>query len=148
MLQEMRKLTRTGRRRGGMAMFEFLIVVPVLITLLFATIEFGVVLKRWQTLSNAAREGARFAALGRETCNSGAIQSEIEDRVKDYAESSGIDPTTVTVTDFKGLCTVGDISELTVNHSYTFRVLGGFAKSLTPVVALRAHSAMRNERAD
>lgn len=148
MMHEMRKLTRIGRQRGGMAMFEFLIVLPVLITLLFATIEFGIVLKRWQTLSNAAREGARLAALGRETCNSGALQTEIVTRVKDYAESAGIDPTTVTVTDFKGLCTVGDISELTVNHNYNFRVIAGFADSLTPVVALRAHSAMRNERAD
>ena len=141
------------RRRSGMAMLEFLIVLPVLITLLFATIEFGIVLKRWQTISNAAREGARFASLGRETCNSAALEGEILTRVRAYADSAGIDGTTVTVTGFSGLCAVGDISELTVNHAYTFKVLAGFSSmqgfsSLTPVLSLSAHSAMRNERSD
>lgn len=50
-----------GKSRGS-AMAEFAIVLPLLILLLFGMIEFGVALYNQAVISNASREGARWAA--------------------------------------------------------------------------------------
>jgi len=47
----------------GAAMVEFAIVALLLVTLVFGIIEFGLLIKDYLTLSQAAREGARSAAL-------------------------------------------------------------------------------------
>lgn len=44
-------------------MAEFVIVIPLLIIVLFAIVEFGLVLNRVQSYNAAAREGARVASL-------------------------------------------------------------------------------------
>ncbi len=139
--------SRRARRRSGMAMFEFLIVLPVLLMLLFATIEFGVVLARWQTLSNAAREGARYGAVFRDTCTPALLDLAIQFVVQGYAQSAGINPTTVNVA-VTGSCNTGPnaITRVTVTHTYNFQVLGGFTDFVSPAIDLRAESAMRNER--
>jgi Flp pilus assembly protein TadG len=52
------------KRKDGAALVEFAIVVTLLFTLVFGIIEFGLMLKDYLGLSQAAREGARSAALG------------------------------------------------------------------------------------
>lgn len=58
-----------GRREGpvradrGAAAVEFALVVPLLVLLLFGIISYGVMLSFRQTLSQAATEGARAAAV-------------------------------------------------------------------------------------
>jgi hypothetical protein len=47
-------------------MLEMVIVAPVLLLLLFAIAEFGIAFAQWQTLSNAAREGARVGVVFRD----------------------------------------------------------------------------------
>jgi Flp pilus assembly protein TadG len=51
----------------GAALVEFAIVVTLLIVLIFGIIEFGLLIKDYLTLNQAAREGARSAALGSPT---------------------------------------------------------------------------------
>jgi Flp pilus assembly protein TadG len=51
-------------RRGGSTLVEFAAVVPVLLLLLMGIMEFGWLVKCNMQISNAAREGARSAALG------------------------------------------------------------------------------------
>lgn len=135
------------RRRGGMAMFEFLIVLPVLLMLLFATIEFGVVLARWQTLSNAAREGARFGAVFRDSCDPALLDVAIGIIVRGYVQSAGINANDVII-DVDGACSTSVLAmtRVTVDHTYNFQVLGGFTDFVSPAIDLHAESAMRNER--
>ncbi len=56
-----RKYTKNNR---GQALVEFALVVPVLLLLLVAIMELGLVINHYITLTEAAREGARSAALG------------------------------------------------------------------------------------
>lgn len=51
------------RDRGAVAV-EFALLLPVLLILLFGIIDFGLALNAQVTLTQAAREGARLAALG------------------------------------------------------------------------------------
>lgn len=57
-----RKLRR-WRDRGAAAV-EFAIVAPVLIMLIFGSIEFGLAVQARTMIENAAREGVRVASLG------------------------------------------------------------------------------------
>jgi Flp pilus assembly protein TadG len=111
-----------------------------------AMVEFGVVFGRWQTLSNAAREGARLAVVFRAPCDGPTVEAEVRQTVKDYASNLGIvlNDTDITVT---GECdaTVASQTTVQVNFDHPFRVLPGFAEGLNPTLALVGTSVMRNE---
>ncbi len=55
--------SRKSRDRG-VAAVEFALVVPVLLLIIFGIIDFGRMLNAQITLTGAAREGVRLAALG------------------------------------------------------------------------------------
>lgn len=50
--------------RRGQTLAEFAITLPLLLLLVFGTIEFARVFQSWVTLQNAARSAARFASIG------------------------------------------------------------------------------------
>jgi Flp pilus assembly protein TadG len=80
------------RNQRGAALVEFAIVALLLFTLLFGIIEFGLIIKDYLTLSQAAREGARCAALR------GTV-AEVTERVENSAagfSQDQIDALTVT----------------------------------------------------
>jgi hypothetical protein len=54
---------RNGRRDQGAAAVEFVLVLPVLLVILFGIIDFGRLMHAKLELAEAAREGARAAAL-------------------------------------------------------------------------------------
>jgi Flp pilus assembly protein TadG len=58
---------KRSSRRGGAAIIEFALVVPVLLTLLIGIMEFGWLVKNNLMVANAAREGARCASVGKPT---------------------------------------------------------------------------------
>jgi Flp pilus assembly protein TadG len=128
-----------------MAMVEMVIVLPVLLMILFAIAEFGVVFAQWQTVTNAAREGARDAVMFRVDCDVATVESEVRATVKSYAAAAGI-----TLADgdigITGACgAVNTDTAVNVSHDYTFSVLPGFASSLNPTVDLSTSATMRNE---
>jgi Flp pilus assembly protein TadG len=60
------RLTR-GRawlREGGQSLVEFCLVMPLFMILVFGVIDFGMGLRAYITAAQAAREGARYAAVG------------------------------------------------------------------------------------
>lgn len=62
----LRLLRQHGRRpAAGIASVEFALVLPLLLALLFGIIEFSFVFKDQLAIQQAAREGARVAAVGR-----------------------------------------------------------------------------------
>jgi Flp pilus assembly protein TadG len=131
--------------RAGMAMVEFVIILPILLMLVFAIAEFGVLFGRWQTLSNAAREGARTAVVFRTNCVAANVEAEVRQRVKDYAAPLGIALADGDIAVF-GVCGSSDTSStVSVTLPYTFKVLPGFAASVNPTIDLVANSVMRNE---
>ena len=52
------------RRQRGLAMVEFVITAPVLLLLMFASVEFGQFMIEYSTLSDAVRDAARYVAGG------------------------------------------------------------------------------------
>lgn len=76
---------------GGSATVEFALVAPVLIVLLFGIIEFGTVFKDVLALNQAAREGARAAAVG-------ATTTTIQTRVSSAAPTLHTGSITTTLT--------------------------------------------------
>jgi TadE-like protein len=58
-----RKPSQTPRGSLGQAMVEFALVAPIFFLLLFSIVEAGRFIFYYETLSNATREGARFAIV-------------------------------------------------------------------------------------
>ena len=133
------------RRRSGMAMVEFVMILPALLVLLFGMLEFGVIFYQFQTLSNAAREGARESIVYRANCDANALETLVQNTVITYASSANITvaPGDIQVT---GLCTgAGTPADVRVTHQYDFKVLPNFVASFSPNITLVGRSNMRNE---
>lgn len=138
------KSTRKLRRQAGTSVVEATIVLPLMLLLVFATAEFGISFTRWNSLTNAVREGAREGVVFRSPCNSGAVTTLIQTTVANFADSSGIDPANITTT-VVGACG-GTGSQLTVTATvpYDYVALSALA-GLAPSTNLSARTVMRNE---
>jgi Flp pilus assembly protein TadG len=101
-------IRRNARDRGAAAV-EFAVLLPVLLLILFMIIDAGRALNAQITLTEAARDGARLAALGQP--DSTVVSST-------QTAASGLSGVTVSVTD----CPpgAGTTSQAVVNVSYSF----------------------------
>lgn len=74
-----------SRRNGeaGQGLVEFAMVLPLLLVIVCAIIDFGRVLQAHVSLTNAVREGARLGAVG-------SSEADVEARVA--AAAPGLDP--------------------------------------------------------
>lgn len=59
----MRRIDGRLRRERGQSILELALVVPVLLIVLFAVIDFGFIISDQVILTNAARDGARAGAI-------------------------------------------------------------------------------------
>jgi len=57
-----RKFVKTER---GQTLVELALILPIIILILFGTLEFGRIFHSYIVITNAAREGARLGALGK-----------------------------------------------------------------------------------
>lgn len=62
MFSRLRQLLRRGRGQEGAAAVEFALILPILILLVLGGIDFGHRLYMQHLITNASREGARYAA--------------------------------------------------------------------------------------
>jgi Flp pilus assembly protein TadG len=95
------KRIRKPKRTRGMAMVEMVFVLPILVLLVFAIAQFGLMFNRWLTLSNAVREGSRLAVAFRGTqpqCTAQGMTTQVKDKVVSYARAGGIPLTAAAVT--------------------------------------------------
>ena len=63
------------RRQRGVASVEMITVLPVLLLLLFGTIDFGLLFRDWMLLGHSARVAARTATMFHNPCNQGTIRA-------------------------------------------------------------------------
>jgi Flp pilus assembly protein TadG len=140
----------------GSELIEFTLVTPLLLLVLFGIVDFGLLFRRYEVLTNAAREGARVAAIP------GYTNAQIQQRVTDYLNASGLSvpatfPGTVAVT--TDSVSVGGTPEcfmtvkgVTFNYTNNFLAFGriitligggtGFAsKTLTLTAKMRYEGA-------
>jgi TadE-like protein len=140
----------TIRGEDGAAAVEFAIVATLFFMLVFGIIDFGFAFHSWNNAANAAREGARKAAVD-------SNPSDVRQRVLDSA--SGLDQTKLTVivecshnggSFSTGLCGAslveGDIVRVTVNYLYSMMTpIGSFVPGLGTTMNLHSSSESRFE---
>ena len=66
---------RPGIRHGGLAMVEFVVAVPVVLLVLFTTVEFSRFLIQYSTLNDAVRNAARYVAGNALNGTDGTLQT-------------------------------------------------------------------------
>jgi len=86
-----RKLLRVQVRGSerGQTLVEFALILPVMLILIFALVDFGRGFYTWLVVTNAAREGARVGATQQ---GPSAIQTRINDSI------SGLDSSLLSIT--------------------------------------------------
>jgi Flp pilus assembly protein TadG len=80
--------------RGAVAA-EFALLLPVLLTILFGTIEFGMIMYSRELITNASREGARAGIVQTFPKPTGG---DITSIATNYLTGTGINPADVTIT--------------------------------------------------
>ena len=135
---------RVRRTQTGTSVVEMAIVLPLLLLLVFAIGDFGIAYTRWNSLTNAVREGARAGVVYQLNCDPATVEAQVKATVANYAASSGLDGPSI-ITTVNGSC-MGTDTQLkvtaTVPYNYVaMAALAGFA----PTLNLRAQTVMRNE---
>lgn len=108
-----------GRRDRGAAAVEMALVMPLLVLFAFGIIDMGRLFNAEIQLSQAAREGARIAALGLPTYD----EADAEKRARDAAPATGFGGSG-TVVATATMCAVspaiGSNGTVTVTYPFTF----------------------------
>ena len=100
-LPMVKRIARAARRQhseDGTSVVEMAFVLPLLLLLVFAIGDFGIAYTRWNSLTNAVREGARVGVVFRAPCNAAAVTAEIQNTVSNFAASSGLDGPSIVTT--------------------------------------------------
>jgi Flp pilus assembly protein TadG len=94
----MRRMAGLRDDRGA-TLVEFALVVPVVLVLLIACIDFARVLNASVTVQNASREAARYATLSPQRVGTGETREAYETRVLDYVKDRVVplDPSLMTL---------------------------------------------------
>lgn len=121
-------------------MVEMVIVLPLLLTIMLGICELSIAMMRWQTIGNAAREGAREGSLFRPSCTLTAAPSA-QSAAADALVAANITGATITVA---GTCVTPGSTTVTVTAPYNFMFLPNFVPSLPASLNLTSTSVMRN----
>ena len=62
---QLQQLIRKLRRSDGQAILEFVLVLPLIVTLVFVIVQLGITFNNYLQVTDAARVGARAAAVAR-----------------------------------------------------------------------------------
>jgi Flp pilus assembly protein TadG len=102
----------------GQSLTEFALALPILVLLLFAVIQFGIIFNNYVTLTDATRAGARKGAVGRQlTDPSGAVVSAVRDSASDLKQSD----LSITVS---SPWTAGSDVSVTATYPYSIKLIG------------------------
>lgn len=120
------------RNEEGQAMVEFALILPLLVTLVFGIIQFGILFNHHLTLTDAVRAGSRQGAISR-TLPGGpaAAAAAATARVRSAALASlsdANDPTALVVTVTSTFTQGSDIT-VKATYPYTINILGVPVKS-------------------
>ena len=111
------------KEEKGQSMAEFAIVLPILAVFLFGVIQFGILFNNYVTLTDAARAGARAAAVARQDSDpAGEAASTVRSSAADLNQSN----LNVSVSsDWQS----GDDVTVTATYPYSISLLGWVVSS-------------------
>jgi hypothetical protein len=127
------------RHERGQAAFEFLLMLPLLVGILLFVVDIGMAMYEYVSISNAVREGARYAAVNCGTagaCTVPAVQGRAA------ARAGGLTIPTSEITATWSGHNRGDSVAVSINHPYAFLFFPGVSMNVS------ACSEMRLEQQD
>jgi TadE-like protein len=115
---------RLGGDERGVALVEFVLVLPLLLVILFGMLDFGRVFNYWIDATHLANEGARFAVVNNNPSTSGTLQAYIQqqgdtDELRNGGTASVPDPLEICI-DFPNGATVGQPVHVTATVTYNW----------------------------
>jgi len=136
---------RSLRDESGVAILEFALILPLLLLIVVAILDFGRALNYWVDTTHLASEGARFAAVDRIPSGT-SLQAYLRDQadseeLKNGGSMSIADPLEVCVTPLGD--EVGDPVEVQVRTTYHWMPLLGISDVSTTITG---KATMRRER--
>jgi Flp pilus assembly protein TadG len=121
----------------GSAAVEFAIILPLLVSLVFGIIDFGLLLYNKQVITNASREGAR-AGIARSTIS---IESVVDNYCRHHLFPDGTLPSSVNVSGRNGPFQ----SDLTVTVTYAHSFLFAGIIGISPTITMTGRTVMKME---
>jgi Flp pilus assembly protein TadG len=106
------------RDEQGQTLTEFAIVLPLLVVLLFAIIQFGIVFNNYVSLTDAARAAARKGAVSR---NSGNPKGDCE--AEGFAAAADLDQSKLQLTCSSAFSPGSDV-QVDAQYPYTVTLFG------------------------
>ena len=122
------------RHDWGQDLVEAALVLPVLLLLLIGIMELAIVIFSYDTLANAAREGARVGVIR------SATNADVLDAVLDRGLGLGLDAGDVTITRGGNLVRVEVNYEVSLITGLIVQALGG-----SPTIPMQTVATMRME---
>ena len=125
------------RNESGVAMAEFALILPILMTLLFGLLDFGKAFNYWIDETHLANEGARWAVVnknpGSDTLQAYIQQQATTAELRDGGTGSVAAPLEVCIS-FPAGTAVGDPVHVTATATYTWLGILGLGVLDTTVV--------------
>jgi len=137
------------RRERGQDLVEFAIVLPVLLLLTLGIIQFGILIWNYNTVSNAAREGARYAIVkpnadpASGSCTTAPASSILGHTC---TLTLGLNPAQVSVTTDRNCTSSGPLGCITVEVEYQADLLLGGFLGLPVSIPLSSSATMDREQ--
>jgi Flp pilus assembly protein TadG len=116
-----RRLSLLSKRPPGQALAEFAMVATLFFLLLFGIIEMGIVVYRYNTVSAAAREAARYAMVHSPTSQNPATTAQIQQIAINHAPFLSVADVMVTFPSDPTLTTQQD-AKVSITYNYTQNV--------------------------
>ncbi len=129
-----------AREERAQNLVEFALIMPVLFLLLFGILDGGRVFAAWMTVTNEAREGARFAVADAVSRTPAVVDTYVRERTKGVLDPAKL---TVATTVTKGGETPTSVR---VDITYQMTLVTPLIGELFPKpVLVKADSVMRAE---
>lgn len=133
-----------ARDNKGQELVEYALTLPILLLLVLGIMEFGLAIFAYNTVANAAREGARVGAVMDGDIE--ALRQPIEDAV--IARTGGLWLTDSNVSVTETVVTTGTDTAIRVTVNYTHPLISGMimkAAGGNATLQLRSQASMRRE---
>jgi Flp pilus assembly protein TadG len=116
--------SRSGTRREGQALVEFVLIVPILLLLIFGLVDFARAWSAHHVIADAAREGTRMLVVRDQNVGVAQVTAAIQNRLS----TAGLNPARATI-EFDppgGPGQTGTPTTVSIDYAFDLWVLGIF----------------------